>query len=118
MAADSSLPKVPVDEPRFAWPRSAQAAAALLITISLLSLAGFAWRPGRPASLSTAPALLDLNSATRADLVLLPGVGEQMAQRIESYREEKGPFKSLDELRKVPGVGPVTLDRLRPWLRI
>ncbi|MFO0864858.1 MAG: helix-hairpin-helix domain-containing protein [Gemmataceae bacterium] len=93
-------------------------AAAVLTVLSLLGLAGFAWRPGGSASPTRAPAILDLNRASRADLLLLPGIGEQMADRIESYREKHGPFASLDDLRKVPGIGPTTLDRVRPWLAI
>ncbi len=45
--------------------------------------------------------------------MLLPGVGEQMAQRIARYRADKGPFQKIDDLRKVPGIGPATLERVR-----
>lgn len=117
MAREPS-PQPESSQRRFAWPRSAQMAAAVLVMLSMLGLAGFAWRPERSVSLSNAPAILDLNRATRADLLLLPGIGEQMAERIETHRDKHGPFASLDELRKVPGIGPATLDRLRPWLAI
>ena len=57
------------------------------------------------------PARLDLNQANRAELELLPGVGPQVAQRIEAYRILYGPFPNVDELRKVPGIGPQLLER-------
>jgi len=44
----------------------------------------------------------------------LPGVGEVLSHRIVSYREEHGPFASVQELRKVKGVGAKTLQKIRP----
>jgi competence protein ComEA len=66
----------------------------------------------------TTPARLDLNQANRAELELLPGVGPQVAQRIEAYRILYGPFPNVDELRKVPGVGPQLLERVRPHVMV
>jgi competence protein ComEA len=59
---------------------------------------------------------LDLNQASRDDLNLLPGVGPALAERIATYREKNGPFHSVDDLAKVSGIGPVTLQRLRDRL--
>lgn len=61
---------------------------------------------------------IDLNYATRGELLLLPGVGEQMAQRIEAFRILNGAYASIDDLSKVPGIGPLTIERLRPWLMV
>jgi competence protein ComEA len=49
--------------------------------------------------------LVNLNSATVAELDALPGVGPVLAQRIVDHREQ-GPFASVDELDDVPGIGP------------
>jgi competence protein ComEA len=57
---------------------------------------------------------LDLNTAVAADLELLPGVGPALAQRIVAYRSEHGAFADVDALGKVRGIGPKTLERLRP----
>jgi competence protein ComEA len=57
---------------------------------------------------------LDLNKATAAELELLPGVGPATAKRIVEYRLEHGAFASVDDLDKVKGIGPKTLERLRP----
>src|SRR5207249_11233046 len=51
--------------------------------------------------------------ATKAELRLIPGIGDALAQRIVDHRDNVGPFRSVDELRKVAGIGPKTLERLR-----
>ena len=59
---------------------------------------------------------VDINQATWVELMQLPGVGEALAGRIIRYREEHGPFQSLDELDEISGIGPKTIEKLRPWL--
>lgn len=54
-----------------------------------------------------------LNSATLEQLDALPGVGPVTAQKILAYRQEHGPFTSVDELDAVSGIGPARLDTLR-----
>src|SRR5919109_2199395 len=50
--------------------------------------------------------LVNLNTATVADLDTLPGIGPALAQRIISYREQHGGFRKLEDLLDVPGIGP------------
>jgi competence protein ComEA len=54
-----------------------------------------------------------LNTATLEQLDALPGVGPVTAQKILDYRQEHGAFSSVDELDAVPGIGPARLDQLR-----
>ncbi len=59
---------------------------------------------------------IDINQATWVEWMQLPGVGKTLAQRILDYRQEHGPFQSVDELDDIKGIGPKTLEKLRPWL--
>lgn len=56
---------------------------------------------------------LDLNRATAAELEKLPGIGPTLAARIVNWRETHGPFRSVEDLLSVPGIGPKTLENLR-----
>ena len=59
--------------------------------------------------------VIDINKADFYDLQRLPGIGERRAQDIVNWREEHGPFQSLDELVNVPGIGPGILEGLREY---
>ena len=59
---------------------------------------------------------LDLNTATAAELSLLPGIGPQRAENIVSDRETNGPFLSVSDVTRVKGVGKVTLGQMAPYL--
>ena len=61
---------------------------------------------------------LDPNTATWVELAELDRIGESLALRIVADRETHGPFHSVDDLDRVKGIGPKTLDRLRPYLEI
>ena len=60
--------------------------------------------------------LVDVNNADWPELALLPNVGEQLAKRIIEYRADHGPFRDLDQLKDVRGIGPKTFDSVRPYL--
>jgi len=81
-------------------------------------------RRGRPAKLTAppveapSPGPLDLNEAGVDDLARLPGVGPGLAQRIVAARDEGGRFASVDDLRRVRGLGRVRRERLRPLITV
>ena len=56
---------------------------------------------------------VSLSSATLEELDQLPGVGPITAQKIVDYRTEHGPFASVDDLDAVPGIGPTRIEQLR-----
>lgn len=60
---------------------------------------------------------IDLNRATASQLESLPGVGPVLAARIEAYREAHGPFRSVEDLLDVPGIGEAKLAQLRDAVR-
>ena len=51
------------------------------------------------------PSPVNLNTADAEALTALPGIGEELARRIAAYREEHGPFETVEELTKVSGIG-------------
>ena len=59
---------------------------------------------------------INLNTATKADLQSLPGIGEGIAEQILIYRDEHGTFTSLDQLKKIKGIGAKKFARLRPYV--
>jgi competence ComEA-like helix-hairpin-helix protein len=82
-------------------------------------------RPGRSRTpkrqappLDPAGPPLDLNLATLADLMRLPGVGPVLARRILETRETVGRFGAVDDLVGVRGVGAAKLERLRPFIGV
>jgi competence protein ComEA len=67
---------------------------------------------------SQAGGKVDLNSATLAQLDALPGVGPALAQRIVDYRTAHGGFRSVDELRKVQGIGEAKFAQLKDLVTV
>lgn len=61
---------------------------------------------------------VNINTATAKQLQLLPGIGEVIAQRIVDYRTESGPFKSVDDLLNVSGIGDAKLEQLKPYAKV
>jgi competence protein ComEA len=119
-AGENGTPAKPPALPT--WSTTAQFALGIIVIAGIFFLLGrwsLDWSRAAPAPIAAAdrdiPAL-DLNRATKAELRLIPGIGDALAQRIVDQRERNGPFKSVDELRQVSGIGPKTLERLRPRL--
>jgi len=68
------------------------------------------------AQLMTLGLAIDPNQASQADLEALPGIGPALAGRIIAYRQSHGPFKKIDDLLAVSGIGPKKLEKIRPYL--
>lgn len=67
---------------------------------------------------TTTTPLINLNSATSDQLDTLPGVGPSTAKAIISYRNRKGPFGKVEDLLKVPGIGPAKVAALRDQVTV
>lgn len=62
--------------------------------------------------------LVNINTANAAQLTQLPGVGPAIAQKIIDYRTANGPFTSVDDLTKVPGIGAAKLAQIKSHARV
>ena len=62
--------------------------------------------------------IININIAEKQNLVKLPKIGIVTAERIIRFRDDYGPFKSLDDLLKVKGIGPKTLEKLKPQITL
>ncbi len=93
---------------------------SIAAVIACLSLPGLAQaqsssRDPKPAK---AAAMVNLNTATAAELEALPGIGSKVAVRIVEYRREKGSFKKVEELMNVQGIGEKSFLKLRGQLTV
>jgi competence protein ComEA len=95
------------------------------MVVSLFTLA--ALMAGAPIAFAQAPApkgetkpaaMVNLNTATAAELEALPGIGASTAARIVEYRQKNGPFKKIEELMNVQGVGEKSFLKLRPLITV
>ncbi len=102
-----------------------QATVAALLAVSLLLMVISAlsrYRQGEGlieidrAAPTTIDFRVDINRADWPELALLPGVGETLARRIVDSRQSAGPFLDHRDLLRVPGVGPVKLEAIQPYL--
>ena len=62
--------------------------------------------------------IMDINKADAGQLQVVPGIGEVLAGRIVSYRDEMGGFTSVEELLDVEGIGPAKLERIREYIKV
>jgi competence protein ComEA len=93
-----------------------------MTTVSLLAwalaLSSVTAQEARPGTAGNPAALVNLNTATVAQLETLPGVGRATAERIVEYRQKNGAFKKAEELMNVRGVGERSFLRLKPLVTV
>jgi len=105
--------------------RADQAGVATLVLLALVAMAGYwfthgGWRGELIEIEHAAPRKahfqVDMNQANWPEFAQLPGVGETLARRIVAARIRRGTFRHLRQLLEVPGIGPNTLQDIRPYL--
>jgi len=73
----------------------------------------------KPAAPAAKPAaMVNINTASATELEQLPGIGAKTAARIVDYRQKKGPFRKIEELMNVQGIGEKSFLKLRPQLTV
>ena len=112
---------------QFTLSRSNQAVAmglaAIVIVLAILQwgrLSGWGLRPVEIGELPpvTNEFRLNINNATAIQWSQLDGIGEVLADRIVQDRTDRGAFETIDDLTRVEGIGPSTLEQIRPWLTV
>ena len=107
--------------------RGDQLFIGVCVIVALLLLTAFTFRLNgwgqAPIEIDRLPARrydyqLDVNRASWFEWTLLEGIGEKMARRIVADREQNGPFTTVEDVRRVSGIGPKTWEQIRPWLTI
>ena len=88
----------------------------LLMAFSILRLTAWPESPSSP--LGRNRFRVDINRASLPELMALPNLGPATAGKIVEYRQKHGPFVEVDDLQRVPGIGPATLRGLRPLLMV
>ncbi|MGD8539351.1 MAG: helix-hairpin-helix domain-containing protein [Candidatus Aminicenantes bacterium] len=90
------------------------------VTIGLLLVAAFVLSLLSPlqAQSKSEAKKVNINTANLDELQTLPRIGEKVAQRIIDYRKEHGPFKKIEELMKVQGVGEKTFKQLKDKIEV
>jgi len=92
------------------------ACVALFVLMAAASADQTAAQP--PQSAQPAASLLNLNTATQAELEKLPGVGPAMAKTIIEYRQKNGGFKKVEELMNVKGIGEKSFLKLKTLVTV
>jgi competence protein ComEA len=92
--------------------------SCLLSALPSAAVAAQSKAPARAAAKPASTAIVNLNTASASDLEGLPGIGAKTAARIVEYRQKNGPFKKVEELMNVRGVGEKNFLKLKPQLTI
>ena len=66
----------------------------------------------------SATELININFASQVELESLPGIGPTNAQKIIAYREQNGPFLTIEDIINVPGIGPGTYERIKDLITV
>ena len=69
-------------------------------------------------SMSSNSSIININTAGQAELMELPGIGESIANKIIAYREENGKFKTIEDIKNVPGIGDSKFANIKDMIKV
>ena len=98
--------------------RSVLAIAALFVCVMSAAAAQQPSRGAKPVAAAASNEVVNLNSSTPAQIAALPGIGLKTAELIVQYREKNGPFKKIEEVMNVKGVGEKSFLRIKDRLTV
>ena len=112
--------------PPFLWMTTRDISAIAVITGLGLTLLMWNWFwsvpheriPGTSArQVEVSGIQIDINTAAQAEFMLLDGIGPALAKRIIEDRTQRGPFRSVNDLDRVKGIGPKLIEKNRRWMK-
>jgi len=92
--------------------------SALSVLLAALPAAALAQAKAAAAPKAASTAVVNINTASAAELDALPGIGAKTAARIVEYRQKNGPFKKIEELMNVRGVGEKNFLKLKAQITV
>lgn len=99
--------------------RFVSALGALALCAALAAPALAAQAEGKAQAPAGSPARqVDLNKASAEELATVPGIGPSLAQRIIEFREKEGPYRRIEDLMKVKGIGEKSFQKLRQHVKV
>ena len=117
-----------VDEPSPFWLRRGDQLFVGVVVASIIALSVVNWIHlsgwgTQPVEIDRASSRqyeykIDINSASWVEWAQLNRIGRTLARRIVEDREQNGPFANIDDLQRVKGIGPKTVEAIRPWLKV
>jgi competence protein ComEA len=119
------MPSPPPPTPTDALIRPRERRTTTVLTAGALALLAAGWwrHAGDAGTIDidraaplTAKFQVNVNQADWPELMQLPGIGRTLAERLIAEREERGEFQSVADLTRVDGIGPRTIERIRPYL--
>jgi competence protein ComEA len=99
--------------------RRALAGVGLVVALGLSGATVAVAAPEAEAKPAAAPThTIDLNTASVEQLTEVPGIGQTLAERIVEFRQKEGPFRSVEDLMKVRGIGEKSFEKMKPWFTV
>jgi len=92
---------------------------ATIVVLAAALLGAGSFVQAAQAKPAAAPAVaVDINTASAEELASVPGIGQSLAGRIVELRDKEGPFRRVEDLLKVKGIGEKSFEKLRPYVKV